>query len=209
MSVIDKLMAMFQHYDSVGTGSLPRREFYQALQLLDPNTWTDSTLDCLLQEMGDIADSSVPYERFVKWVMSMPPRAQLSEGDANLMSSIRLASSQGPMTLSALQELHHAPPLSEEDLLRLTLEAEDAPTELPTRRPSSCPTEIFEEPLFPSPEPKEDLLTTIRSGEEDLLATLLMATSQGAETLASPLAMSSASLAMAEEDILSAALVQS
>eukprot|EP00440_Ansanella_granifera_P004679 gb/GFBE01005071.1/.p1 GENE.gb/GFBE01005071.1/~~gb/GFBE01005071.1/.p1 ORF type:complete len:197 (+),score=22.49 gb/GFBE01005071.1/:1-591(+) len=195
MSVASKLTATLEQYDPAGTGNISRTNLYRALHALDQLTWTAPTLDRLLQEAGVLDNDCVRYRRFVAWVMEVPSAAGVLESDEDLMASIRLASSQGPRTFLSVQP----DPLTEAEILNDTLES-DPPTELPTRRPSSCPTESLN-----LEDPKGDLLATITSGEEALMATIQLAASQGPDTLASPVVHSSIQVG-SELDVLHAAL---
>eukprot|EP00930_Biecheleria_cincta_P006908 TRINITY_DN10800_c0_g1_i1.p1 TRINITY_DN10800_c0_g1~~TRINITY_DN10800_c0_g1_i1.p1 ORF type:complete len:262 (-),score=66.25 TRINITY_DN10800_c0_g1_i1:309-1094(-) len=188
MLVAEELAAILQQHD------LSKDDLYEALKALDP-TWTDSTLDDVLQTVGVVDGGRVEIERFIAWVtgnqqqqtlQAVDEPKMLLPADADLMASIRLASSQGPSTLD-LQMTAEPGPLSEAELLQAQL-AYETETQPPTRRPSTAPTELLE-PAF---EVDTDIMNTIRfassQGSRTLDLTLTTAEMTEAEVLEAQLA---------------------
>lgn len=144
MLVAEQLAAILHQHDP------SKDDLYKALQALDPATWTDSTLDDVLQSAGVLDGGQIQIGRFIAWVTGKQEQQMFDEPklllptDVDLMASIRLASSQGPRNLEL--QMTSAESLSEVELLQAQLVPEPE-TQPPTRRPSSAPTELLE-PAF-------------------------------------------------------------
>mmetsp|Transcript_46852 Transcript_46852/g.111498 ORF Transcript_46852/g.111498 Transcript_46852/m.111498 type:complete len:248 (-) Transcript_46852:105-848(-) len=170
MTPPERVVQVFRDFDSKGSGTITREELTRLLRALGPSEWTQERVDTLLCAVAGKDASSIDYQDFVTWLCS--PDSDDDDGggkgllalpgDIDLIASIHRATSQGLPTLSSklLQdEVEELKRSTKADVLTAAVHGQQ----------------------------DEDDLDLDGAAEEELLATIHRATSQGLATLASPL----------------------
>merc|ERR1719217_1006321 len=60
----------FRRFDTNGDGVIEREELARVLQILDPVSWDDESVDTLMQCTDTNGDGKIQYEEFVHWIQS-------------------------------------------------------------------------------------------------------------------------------------------
>jgi len=66
----NKVLTVFQRFDSNGDGSIDRSELKQVMQTLNPTLWTDRRISRLLAALDRNRDGRLQYPEFVHWACS-------------------------------------------------------------------------------------------------------------------------------------------
>mmetsp|Transcript_31309 Transcript_31309/g.71486 ORF Transcript_31309/g.71486 Transcript_31309/m.71486 type:complete len:245 (+) Transcript_31309:91-825(+) len=170
MTPTERVLQVFTEFDTQGDGTIARAELTKLLRNLGPAEWTEAQIQMLLGAAGDPNSNHVKYKDFLDWLCSdleqdERPRGLLAvPGEMDLIASIHRATSQGLSTVAS--------PLFQEEVEALT---------------RSTKADVLGAALQEQQKLDEDDDGLDAAAEEELLATIHRATSQGLPTLASPL----------------------
>lgn len=77
----EHMLKIFRQFDANGDGKICRQELGALLKILDPNTFTESAIDILLNEADWDRDGKLNVEEFVSWLSSCGTAQQLMQND--------------------------------------------------------------------------------------------------------------------------------